>query len=147
MDGLVEQRIRLVVDGVHGVVHDVVERQERRAAQLLGQVLVGVRLQRVRHRPRLHRAQLRVELVERRAAAMVGAELCRAARALEEPVLGLSLPQRLERGDVRTMAQILERRVAVVRVSAVCEVVEGGPVGLVAALAHGCAKCVSVVTE
>ena len=32
-----------------------------------------------------------------------------------------ALPQRLERGDVRTTAQILERRIPIVRVSAVCE--------------------------
>ena len=92
MDGLVEQRVGLVVDGVHGVVHDVVERQERRAAQLLGVVQVGVLLQRVDHPVGLHRAQPRVDGVERRAAAMVGAELGGAAGAGEEPVLGLLLP-------------------------------------------------------
>jgi len=81
-----------------------------------------------------------------------------AARADEAPRARLALAQRLPGRDVRTVAQIFERELAVVIVLVVCEVVEGrrgeGLLGVVvapfaydgvAAIAERCAECIRVV--
>ena len=142
---LVEHRIGLVVDAVHGIVRDVVEGQEGPAAQHLREVGLRVGLQGARQGPRFHAEELRVDLVEGRAASVVSAEFGLATRALEVPALGLLLPQRLPGCAVRPVAQIGERRATIVRLRAPREVVQRGPVGFVAALAEGRTESVGVV--
>ena len=142
---LVEYSIGLVVYAVHWVVRDEVEGQEGAAAQLLRQVALRVELQGLRHVPLIQRVELRVDLVEGRAPPIVGAKGLLATRALEVPEPGFLLAERLPGWAVRPMAQIGERRAAIVRLGALGEIVQGGPVGLVAALAEGRAESVGVI--
>ena len=74
---------------------------------------------------------------------MVGAERLLAARAPEVPERGLLLAERLPGWAVRPVAQVDERRAAIVRLGALGEIVERGLVCLVAALAEGCVRRVS----
>ena len=116
MNGLVEERVGLVVHRVHGVVRDVMERDERGAAQLLRAVALRVRVQAGHLLVLYHAGQLGIEVVERRGATMVCAEdYVRAHRAAELPELGLLLPERLPEWHMRAFAQILEARAPVVR--------------------------------
>ena len=142
---LVEQSIGLVVHSMHWIMHDVVEGQERPAAQLLRHVLLRVTVLLPRTVLVLQGEELLVDRIEGCLAPMVGAELGGAARALEVPVRGLLLAERLPGCAVRPMAQIGERRAAIVRLRALSEVVQGGTIGLVAALAEGRAESVGVV--
>ena len=146
VNGLVEQRIGLIVHGVHRVMHDVVERQEWRAAQLLRDVALRVLLHMGGH-GLPHGGQLGVEFLERRGATMVSTEAGKAARAAELPELRLFVAQCLPEGHMRAVAEILEARAPVVRVLALAEVVECGAVSFVAALAEGGAEGVRVVGQ
>ena len=78
MHALVEQHVRLIVHAMHDIEHDVVEGQERRSAQLLSVVLVGVLAQAAGAGAIVHAEQVEVELLERGGPAKFRAEFLRA---------------------------------------------------------------------